>query len=387
VLELDQLGSMVMSTLERSRRVTAAALYLRFEDGTGFEPLASLGPKPPPRIEIAAARPLLEELEHGTVVLEEVGATAPEIEPERPLHTSREALRAASTVLGPLRAGVVMGIGTESRQLLGLLVVADERIRDAFSPEDLAVLESFAAAIGVVVENSRLYTELKTRDRLAVLGRMAAGLAHEIRNPLGAIKGAAQLLGDPSPGSPELDQASREFVDIILEEVERLDQVVGSVLDLARQSTGFVAPIDINAVVQRTVHVMRAEWTETFVEVAVTDSGPGISPSTLPSIFMPFFTTKHDGTGLGLAISQRIVQSSGGRIELRTEEGKGSTFLVVLPTSSEPVAATPTAGAVLAQLADAPSRERITSSPPPALVGAGAEGRGSSGSSPPGPRR
>jgi two-component system, NtrC family, sensor histidine kinase HydH len=440
VLELDQLGTMVMSTLERTRRVTAAALYLRFEDGTGFEPLASLGPKPPPRIEIAAARPLLEELEHGTVVLEELGSTELEIEPGRPLHTSRDALRAASAVLGPLRTGVVIGLGTESRQLLGLLVVADERIRDAFSPEDLAVLEAFAAAIGVVVENSRLYTELKTRDRLAVLGRMAAGLAHEIRNPLGAIKGAAQLLADPSPGSAELDEPSREFVDIILEEVERLDQVVGSVLDLARQSTGFVAPIDINAVVQRTVHVMRAEWTEesfgvevevdpdlpraaiapeqlqqvlmnllrnameamggegrarittrtrhspteTFVEVAVTDTGPGISPSTLPSIFMPFFTTKHDGTGLGLAISQRIVESSGGRIELRTEEGKGSTFLVVLPSSNEPVAATPT-GAVLAQLADAPSRDRITSSPPPGLVGP--DGRGSSGSSPPGPRR
>jgi two-component system sensor histidine kinase HydH len=421
VLELDQLGSMVMNALDRSRRVTAAALYLRLEDGTSFEPLASLGPKPPPRIEIAAARPLLEELEHGTVVLEELDSSQREGRELRPLHTSAEALRGAAAVLGPLRSAVVIGIRTEGRQLLGLLVVADDRIRDAFSPEDMALLEALSAAIGVVVENSRLYTELKTRDRLAVLGRMAAGLAHEIRNPLGAIKGAAQLLADPSPGATELDEPAREFVGIILEEVERLDRVVGSVLDLARQSTEVVAPVDVNAVVQRTLQVMSAEWTEegfgvdheldyalpraaiapeqlqqvlmnllrnameamggegrakvktrvrrsptgTFVEVAVTDTGPGISPSALPSIFMPFFTTKHDGTGLGLAISERIVQSAGGRIELRTEEGKGSTFLVVLPSSNEPIAATPT-GAVLAQLADpGVGRDRITSSPPP----------------------
>jgi signal transduction histidine kinase len=253
---------------------------------------------------------------------------------------------------------------------------------------------------------------------------MAAGLAHEIRNPLGAIKGAAQLLAEPAPDqAAAFDESSREFVGIILEEVDRLDQVVNSVLDLARQSTDVVPPIDVNGVVHRTLQVMSTEWTdeefgatvelddelpyaaiapeqlqqvimnllrnameamggegratvstrtrsspqETLVEIAVTDTGPGISPTALQSIFLPFFTTKHDGTGLGLAICQRIVQTAGGRIEVRTDEGKGSTFSVVLPAATEPGVSTPT-GAVLAQLGYL-ANAATDSSPPPAPAG------------------
>jgi nitrogen-specific signal transduction histidine kinase len=102
---------------------------------------------------------------------------------------------------------------------------------------------------------------MRERERLAALGEMAAGLAHEIRNPLGAIKGAAQLLAEPEPGR-SVDESSREFLGIILEEVERLDKVVGSVLDLSRQSSHSEAPIDVNPVVRRTVPVMSTEWAD-----------------------------------------------------------------------------------------------------------------------------
>ena len=136
------------------------------------------------------------------------------------------AVLAAAAVLGSLAHGVVLAIRDEEREIIGLLVVADDRARDAFAAEEVAILASAAAQIGVVVENSRVYAQMKERDRLAVLGQMAAGLAHEIRNPLGAIKGAAQLLADPAP-DVALDAASREFLGIILEEVDRLDRVVG----------------------------------------------------------------------------------------------------------------------------------------------------------------
>jgi two-component system sensor histidine kinase HydH len=76
---------------------------------------------------------------------------------------------------------------------------------------------------------------------------------------------------------------------------------------------------------------------ETLVEVTVTDNGPGISQKVLQNIFLPFFTTKETGTGLGLAISQRIVQGAGGRIEVRSYEGKGSSFAVILPAAMEPL--------------------------------------------------
>jgi signal transduction histidine kinase len=231
---------------------------------------------------------------------------------------------------------------------------------------------------------------------------MAAGLAHEIRNPLGAIKGAAQLLADPVPEA-QIDPASREFIGIILEEVDRLDRVVGSVLDLARPAQGSVVPTDVNAIVRRTLQVLSIERRsdqlevelalgpelprvaidpeqlrqvlmnlfrnavqamkgrgkvviatrvrfgrgtrpgsgsdEPFVELSVTDNGPGISQKVLANIFLPFFTTKDKGTGLGLSISQRIAQSAGGRIEVRSYEGKGSTFAVILPAGVDKLGA------------------------------------------------
>jgi two-component system sensor histidine kinase HydH len=84
---------------------------------------------------------------------------------------------------------------------------------------------------------------------------------------------------------------------------------------------------------------------EPYAELTVADNGPGISDKVLKNIFLPFFTTKEKGTGLGLAISQRIVQGAGGRIEVRSYEGKGSTFAIVLPASMEALG-TPTPGSV-----------------------------------------
>jgi two-component system sensor histidine kinase HydH len=75
-----------------------------------------------------------------------------------------------------------------------------------------------------------------------------------------------------------------------------------------------------------------------WVEISVRDDGPGIGPSVLKNLFVPFFTTKHKGTGLGLAISQRMIEEMGGRIEVSTQPGAGSTFTVVLPVVSDPLA-------------------------------------------------
>jgi signal transduction histidine kinase len=406
ILEVNEMGNIVMGALEQSRRVTGAGLYLRDQDATGFELLASLGRRVPRRIEVATARALLDRLEVGPLALEDVER---EVD-ERRAHGDRDdagaAVLAAAEVLGALKNAVVLGIRDEGRDIIGLLVVADNRSRDAYSAEEIAMLDAVGSQIGVVVENSRVYERMKERDRLALLGQMAAGLAHEIRNPLGAIKGAAQLLAEPAPGVVP-DTASREFLSIILEEVERLDRVVGSVLDLARPHEGTVLPIDVNATVRRTLQILSAEpeseevqtevtldpgiprvaidpeqlrqvlvnllhnavqamkgkgkivlgtrvrvgrgtlsgerADEPFVELSITDNGPGISQKVLANLFMPFFTTKEKGTGLGLPISQRIVQGAGGRIEVRSYEGKGSTFAVILPAAGA-ASATPRPG-------------------------------------------
>ena len=142
--------------------------------------------------------------------------------------------------------------------------MADDRVRDAFTPEEVALLETVAAQIGVVIANSRIYSRMKERDRLAALGSMAAGLAHEVKNPLGAIKGAAQLLEESTRRrrAPTASRASREFVGIILEEVNRLDRVVGSFLDYARPHAGNPIPLDMNAAVRRTVQILSTQTSE-----------------------------------------------------------------------------------------------------------------------------
>src|SRR5690606_15347185 len=99
--------------------------------------------------------------------------------------------------------------------------------------------------------NSKLIEGIRERDRLAALGEMAAGLAHEIRNPLGAIKGAAQFL---DPG--ELGGEEGEFLQVIVEEVDRLNGVVTQFLDYARPLKPAVGPIEVNDVVERTLRLL-----------------------------------------------------------------------------------------------------------------------------------
>jgi two-component system, NtrC family, sensor histidine kinase HydH len=402
VLQVSELQSVVISALEGSRRATGAALYLPDPLGSDFALVSSFGPLAPGRIDVVTARPLIERLTaSSSIVLEEVSfkfletrrtGWTPEAEADERLLTAAEAL-------GPFKQAVCLGVHGERQDLLGILLLVDDRVRDAFSPDEVALLESLAVQVGVVIENSRQYRRMQERDRLAALGQMAAGLAHEVKNPLGAIKGAAQLLGDPSHDT-KLGKADMEFVSIILEEVERLDRVVGSVLDYARPSKGDAGAVDVNAVVKRTLTVLasdrteecelRTELTESlplvradaeqlrqvlinlirnavqamgghgtvqvttrrrsaatglardvetpqadWVEIAVRDEGPGMAPQVQKNLFVPFFTTKDRGTGLGLAISQRVVEEMGGRIEVVSRPGAGSTFSLVLPAVTE----------------------------------------------------
>ena len=268
----------------------------------------------------------------------------------------------------------------------------DERLRNAFGIDDIDQFRTLAAQIAITLENSRVYERMKERDRLAALGEMAAGLAHEIRNPLGAIKGAAQLLVGPD-GRPIGDTSeSVEFIGIIVDEVNRLNRVVSQFLDYARPYKGELSEIDVGEVVKKTLALLEQEAAgkvaidATFaeglpqvradaeqlrqvflnlglnaiqamtdggrlsvstakrpgrrgapasVEIRFRDTGPGIPRERLRNLFIPFFTTKEKGTGLGLPISQRIVTQHGGTIEVRSEPGKGSTFTVLLPVAEE----------------------------------------------------
>jgi two-component system, NtrC family, sensor histidine kinase HydH len=230
----------------------------------------------------------------------------------------------------------------------------------------------------------RIEEQLRRAERLSVLGELSASLAHEIRNPLGAIRGTAEILRDDfAPGSRKY-----EFVEILLKETDRLNRVVEDFLGLARSEQASRETFDLMAelreVVSMTaveaeakgvglqvmggdiplVHGDRDKLRQVFlniilngiqatgsagsltvradfipsrdngaatVRIEFTDTGEGMDPEQLGKIFDPFFSTKAGGTGLGLPIAQRIVRGHGGEISVVSECGKGSTFTITIP--------------------------------------------------------
>src|SRR5690606_32549300 len=147
---------------------------------------------------------------------------------ERPrLVEENKRLTERRAALTAMKAGISIPLLGGDR-VIGFLNLGDERVPEAYSSDEIALMLEIAEQTATVVENSKLFERMKERDRLAALGEMAAGLAHEIRNPLGAIKGAAQFLEPSGIGAED-----REFLDVIVEEVDRLNGVVTQFLDYA----------------------------------------------------------------------------------------------------------------------------------------------------------
>jgi len=221
---------------------------------------------------------------------------------------------------------------------------------------------------------------VRRSDRLAALGQLAAGLAHELRNPLGTIRASAEMLNGKVATENEV---ARELAGFIAEEVDRTNSLVTRFLDFVRPLELRRAPADLTQVLDRSVAMVEREAAAREVtvyknyspdvpafpldaelmervfynlivnaaqatapggavtvktrpvagtaEVSVIDRGQGIDPKQIENIFNPFFTTKPDGVGLGLAIVSKIVDQHGGKIAVESEPGKGSVFRVYLP--------------------------------------------------------
>ena len=242
--------------------------------------------------------------------------------------------------------------------------------------KELEVSTSFIPEQGVLLlltdrsEQQKLAKSLSHANHLKELGEMAATLAHEIRNPLGGIEGFAQLL------KRDLEAPDHQkMIKAILEGTQTLNHLVTNVLDYARPMKLHFAHVDLVALVRDTVALLRAEkqnlsyhlhlaYTEYLVSVdqgriklallnllrnaseahatqvdilltkegalIIKDNGRGISQKNLEKIFSPFFTTKTTGTGLGLAETQSVVEAHGGKLEVSSEEGKGTDFTLIL---------------------------------------------------------
>ncbi len=220
---------------------------------------------------------------------------------------------------------------------------------------------------------SAAQAEVRRTERLAALGQLSAGLAHELRNPLGSIKGSADLL---ARSTAKDNPVSQELASIISAEVDRTNLLVTRFLDFARPLEPRRQPTDLTRVIdQAATHsgvtierdyppalpllpldpalmeqvfinlitnarqastngspiTVRIREASGKAEVSVIDHGCGIPADKTESIFNPFFTTKQDGVGLGLAIVSKIIDGHGGKMTVDSEPGKGSTFRVYLP--------------------------------------------------------
>lgn len=233
--------------------------------------------------------------------------------------------------------------------------------------------------------------ELAESERLAAVGMLASGVAHEINNPLAIIRGNAELLEMLA----DADTPNNEEVETIIRQTDRIERIVRNLLTFSRSGTkwlsffslgnllddilnqiGHQIPLeeytvarnyrDVEIEVEGDEDQLRQVFTNLIVNglqamegrgmltveaavdmehhqasVVITDNGPGISPERREKIFTPFFTTKRDGTGLGLAISYGIVKDHGGEIRISGEEGTGAIFTVILPIRQEAASDSP----------------------------------------------
>ena len=227
-------------------------------------------------------------------------------------------------------------------------------------------------------EIRKIEQQLELSRRLASLGRMAAGIAHEIRNPLGTLRGFAQYFGKIA--EPETD--GQKYAELMVSEVDRLNESISTLLQFARAPEPQCVELDANMLFEKVQNLLDAECeaagitlvqsveqearlyadpdlllqvllniiqnairgTDSGGEIrmslslqntnsvlTITDSGHGMSDEVQKQIFDPFFSTRKEGTGLGLAISHQIVEQHHGRMEVTSIEGQGTTMKVILP--------------------------------------------------------
>lgn len=269
VVEVEELSQLIISRLEDTRRITHASLYLLEDDATGYRRVSAVG-EAPERLDAVMERVFLERLgaESALSRVDFEETLAERLNDHGEDAVSGE-LRVVVEVMTRLSAAVSVPILSHDR-VVGVFNVNNERVREPYTAEELRSLVQIAAQAAIGVENSRLVAALRERDRLAALGEMAAGLAHEIRNPLGAIKGAAQLLDlSTLEGEQEDEDSPQAFLDIIIEEVGRLNNVVSQFLDYARPYKGEPRSGDVNHVVTRTEALLRHHAEAWGVEVVL----------------------------------------------------------------------------------------------------------------------
>ena len=386
ILDLQSLSKNIIETITQTMRVEKASLMVLDEEKGGYQLLESkntLISLSPPLLSKTDPLPTYLQTLREAVIREELvkGAELPE-------------LSGVIQTMSLLQAEVSIPL-ISKHQLIGMINLSHKFNKDVYSQEDLELLGTLANQATIAIENAQLYEDLKKSksymrraDRLASLGTLTAGLAHEIRNPLVAIKTLTQLL----PERLDDEEFRGHFLNIASGEVDRISSLVNELLDFARPSDPKFEMTDINGIVDGMLLLVSTETkkkqitvikdyasdlpsttvdreqikqvflnillngieatppngtitvrTRSFLkpggdahlQIEFTDTGCGIPPEYVEDIFTPFFTTKTKGSGLGLSISNQIIQDHLGYIDVESRLNQGSSFFVNLPLSQE----------------------------------------------------
>jgi len=391
ILERERLIASLAETLSSAFQVDRLAIALRGEGQGSFNVATAVG-VPPALEEIDHAHPFVESLarRQDAVLRDELEASRLPAERKGALELCRAN---GWEVAVPLTAGA---------KLIGFISLGRKRDLTPFYVEDLDLLGTVAAEAAVALENARLYEELKKSqdiirraDRLSALGTLAAGIAHEIRNPLVSIQTFFQL----APQRLNDQEFLTEFLNLTSSEVKRITDLITELLSFARSPNPTMVDVDLNGLIDGVARLIEPQLRsgqirvtrsyaeglpqthadrdqlkqvllnlllnaiqamegggeirlatravslqgQQFCQIEIADTGRGIPPEIIDDIFNPFFTTKDKGTGLGLAISNQVVAEHGGFITVESELGKGTTFRIHLRRAESDTASAPVA--------------------------------------------
>jgi two-component system NtrC family sensor kinase len=387
IVDLEDLSHSLVKTVSRALGTEAASLYLLDETKGVYNLKANVGRE-------KNGYPLAMLSKSDLLVQRLTGNPEGVVKEELEMAQDGASELQIAKKMGELEAEISVPILSKGK-LIGILNLGHKEEKEIYSSEDLELLSTLANQAAVALENARLYENLKQSqdtlrraDRLSSLGLLTAGLAHEIRNPLVAIRTFTQLL-------PERynDAEFREgFQGLALKEVDRICGLINDLLSFARPSRPNVAEENMNDVVEGIARILETEakeknveitrdfglnlpkvWIDReqmkqvfmnlilnaiqamreggsifittrlisggeagnsgqFIQVEIRDTGVGIPAENLDRIFDPFFTSKDEGSGLGLSISHQIVQEHGGYVTVESKVGVGTTFFINLPT-------------------------------------------------------
>ena len=280
-------------------------------------------------------------------------------------------------------------------KLIGFLLLGEKLSGEMYSREDMSLFNTLAMQAGLAIENAQAYEELsKAKDRLfeaekfASIGRLAGGIAHEIKNPLASIKTFTSYLNRKFD-DPEFRS---KFQRIVGSEVDRINHIVEQLVSYAHPKGLALQKTDLHKIIEETLSLLENELKKenikvktdyfskckilsvdpeqfkqvflnlflnsiqamehnngklkelkistykqsSYLKVVISDTGEGIPPEKTPLVFDPFFTTKDSGCGLGLSIVKSIVENHGGTISVKSGTNQGTSFSISLPLKNSP---------------------------------------------------